>query len=82
MWTTSKRVTTAAVWALGVSPAWAGGAGESGVGVWMVLFLAFGALVIVFQAVPAAVLFGSLLRSLFARRPVGAEAAEESRKGT
>lgn len=52
---------------LAVTPALAsGGGGESGLGLWAVLFLAFGAVVVLFQAVPAAVLFVSMLRSLFA----------------
>lgn len=84
MGTTLRRVAGVAVvaaWSLGAGPAWAAGVGEAGMGVWTVLFLAFGALVIAFQAIPAVVLFGSLLRSLFVRRPAGAEAMREDRRG-
>ncbi|MBE0618259.1 MAG: hypothetical protein IH608_10080 [Proteobacteria bacterium] len=83
MKTTRRLGVAVAVWATGAVPAWAAAAGgEGGVGVWTLLFLAFGALVIAFQAVPAVMLFGSLLRSLFVRRPVGAGAAAQGRKGT
>lgn len=37
-----------------------------GIGLWAVVFLAFAALVIGFQAIPALVLFGSMLKALFA----------------
>lgn len=66
------------VWVLGVAPAWAqGGSDATGVGLWMVLFLGLGALVVATQAVPAVILLGSLLRSLLAPAGAAAEAAGE-----
>lgn len=84
MGTTLRKVAGVAMlaaWSPGAGPAWAAGVGDGSLGLWTLLFLAFGALVIAFQAVPAVVLFGSLLRSLFLRRPAGAEAAREDRRG-
>ena len=40
------------------------GAG-TGVGLWTIVFLAFAAVVVLFQAVPAVVMFGSMVAALF-----------------
>ncbi len=50
----------AARWALAAQA----GAG-TGVGLWTVVFLAFAAVVVLFQAVPAVVMFGSMVAALF-----------------
>lgn len=57
----------------------AGGPGE-GMGFWTILFLGFGAVVILLQAVPAFLLFGSMVSSLF-KKPVlkGVEEAERAK---
>lgn len=66
------------VWVLGPAPAWAqGGAEPEGVGLWAILFLGLGALVVATQVVPAVILLGALLRSLFARAGDATEAAGE-----
>jgi hypothetical protein len=76
------RAAAVGAWVLGGGPAWAATeSGAAGFGLWTVVFLGFGALVVVFQAVPAVLLLGSLLRSLFGRSAVGAEVAGERRKG-
>ncbi len=41
------------------------GGGEEGMGLLTVLLLAFGAIVILAQAIPAAMLFASMLKALF-----------------
>lgn len=43
------------------------GGKEEGSGVLITLFLAFGALVLVFQLIPGAVLFASMLKGLFGK---------------
>ncbi len=48
------------------NPALAAAGNEGGIGVWLILFLALGALVIAFQAIPALVMFGSIIKALFA----------------
>ena len=49
------------------APAFAAGTAEPrGFSLLTVLFLVFGAAIVVFQAVPALTLFGSMLRALFA----------------
>lgn len=47
--------------------AWAADATGTGTSLLTWLFLAFGALIVVFQAVPAAVLFATMVREMFAR---------------
>lgn len=57
----------------------AGGAESEGNGLLVTLFLGFGALIIVFQLVPGLVLFGSMIKALFAKadaKPAMAEAEE------
>jgi hypothetical protein len=60
------------------------GPGE-GMGFWTILFLGFGALIILFQAVPAVVMFATLVASAF-KKPALKEAGEtdlaESRETT
>ncbi len=55
------------------------GGGEEGMGLLTVLLLAFGAIVILAQAIPAAMLLGSMLKALFtpARSREAATDAEE-----
>lgn len=43
----------------------AGGAHAQGLSVLVILFLAFGAVIVVFQAIPGLLLFFSMLRGLF-----------------
>jgi hypothetical protein len=66
-----KRVVavTGAVAELGVAwPAFAAGSVEDGgIGFWIILFLAFGALIIAFQFIPAIALFASMVRGVFRR---------------
>jgi hypothetical protein len=67
----NKRA-AAVTWAvaeLGVAwPAFAAGSVEDGgIGFWIILFLAFGALIIAFQFVPAIALFASMVRGVFRR---------------
>lgn len=45
----------------------AGGAGVDGYGLLAILFLSFGALIIVFQLIPAFMLFRSMIKELFGR---------------
>ncbi len=57
---------------LAVVPALASGGKESGeVSFLVVLFFAFGALVLVFQMVPGLVLFATMIKELFTRVPKG-----------
>ncbi|MFU8858128.1 MAG: hypothetical protein ACNA8S_14125 [Deferrisomatales bacterium] len=79
---TARRAAAGGVWLLGAGPVWAAAPGgeTAGVGLWTVLFLAFGALIVAFQAGPAAVLLGSLLRSLFGRSALRAPASGQGRK--
>ena len=53
------------------------GPGE-GMGFWTILFLCFGALIILFQAVPAFLMLGSMLTGLF-KKPVLKDAKEADR---
>lgn len=77
MGTIRRKAAAVGVWVLGAAPAWAqGGTDVTGLGLWTVLFLGLGAMVVATQAVPAVVLLGSLLRSLFAPAGGAAEAAE------
>lgn len=79
-WTTTAAVVAATVGT--AAAAWAGGAGAEGApGGWVILFLAFGALVIALQTVPAVVLLASMLRTLFTRAREGAAAVETGREG-
>jgi hypothetical protein len=72
------RAAAVGVWVVGAAPAWAqGGSDPSGVGLWTILFLGLGAVVVATQAVPALILLGSLLRSLLAPAGSAAEAAGE-----
>jgi len=51
-------------------PALAAGSGDSGdVSPLVVLFIAFGAMILLFQLVPGFILFGSMIRGLFGRSP-------------
>ena len=59
---------------LAATPAWAA-AGEP-MGLWTVLLLGFGALVILLQAVPAVVLFVSMLATVFTRSTAQAPATQ------
>ncbi|MEW6488785.1 MAG: hypothetical protein AB1578_12845 [Thermodesulfobacteriota bacterium] len=74
-----RRAAAVGVWVLGAAPAWAqGGSDATGVGLWAALFLGLGAVVVATQAVPAVILLGSLLRSLFA--PAAERAGERPSK--
>lgn len=78
----ARRGAVAVAGLLGAGPALAAAeAGGGGFGLWTAVFLGFGALIVAFQAVPAALLLGSLLRSLFGRAAVRAGAAGEGRNG-
>lgn len=69
--------TTAMVGTVGVlaaTPAWA--AGGEPMGLWTILLLGFGALVILLQAVPAVVLFVSMLGTVFTRGTAQARTVE------
>ncbi|GAB4284818.1 MAG: hypothetical protein Kow0092_39130 [Deferrisomatales bacterium] len=72
----AKAVWVPLLWAV---PALAAEPGAEGPGVLTVLFLAFGALIVAAQAVPAAVMFASMIRALFAGR-AGEGVREEARK--
>jgi len=72
----------ALAWGLGTTPAWAAGAEGAGLSLWTFVFLGFGALIVAFQAVPAVLLFGAMLRGLFARRAAAPETTGETPKGT
>lgn len=56
---------------MSAAPALAAGAaeGEKGSGFLLILFLVFGALIIVFQLIPGLVLFVSMIRALFSGAP-------------
>ncbi len=79
----TRRVRAAGVlaWTIAAVPAWAGGGETPGLSLWTFIFLGFGALIVAFQAVPAVVLFGAMLRGLFSRRAVPAETRREPSKG-
>lgn len=77
----AKRSMATALCVLGAAaPALAAGGEGEGLGLWTILFLGFGALVIAMQAVPAVVMFVSMLRGLFRAAPEEAEAAGKSGK--
>lgn len=57
----------AAILATSTAALAASGAESEGNGFLVTLFLAFGALVIVFQLIPGLLLFGSMVRGLFSR---------------
>ena len=77
----SRPLRSAALGVGAANSAYAAATGnEGGVGGWVILFLAFGALVILFQALPAAVLFGSMLKGLLA--PMGGRAREKSKESS
>jgi len=52
--------------------------GGEGAGMWLILFLGLGALVILFQAIPAGVMLGSMLRALFAPAESGQRIRSET----
>lgn len=57
-----------ALLAIATSLAPAGGGGETmGSGLWVILFLGLGALIVIFQLIPSLVLFGSMMKGLFSK---------------
>jgi len=76
-----RRAAIMVAWGLGTGTAWAAGGEATGMSLWLFLFLGFGALVVAFQAVPAVVLFGAMLRGLFGRRSAVTETTTEPPKG-
>lgn len=61
------RLTALTLLAVPAAALAASGAETEGNGFLVTLFLAFGALIIVFQLIPGLVLFGSMLKGLFTR---------------
>jgi len=82
MRTRAWRAAAALTWGLCAGPAWAAGGEGTGLSLWTFVFLGFGALIVAFQAVPALVLFGAMLRGLFGRRAAAPETTGETPKGT
>jgi len=44
-----------------------------GSGLWVILFLGLGALIVIFQLIPSLVLFGSMMKGLFGKGEEGAK---------
>ena len=78
---TTMRAAVVMAWGMGAGTAWAAGGEATGMSLWLFLFLGFGALVVAFQAVPAVLLFGAMLRGLFGRRSEATETTSETPKG-
>jgi hypothetical protein len=80
----TKRTVTGSLVAAGLCsarPALAATAeGNGGIGFWVILFLAFGALIIAFQFIPAVVLFASMVKGLFRKAETEAGAAKRVEK--
>ncbi len=63
---------------LAVVPALASGGKDGGeVSFFVVLFFAFGAVILIFQLVPGMVLFATMIKELFTRAPKIAKGAEK-----
>lgn len=61
-----RTMTTIGILIAAVTPAWASGGPETaGTGLLVSLFIAFGVLIVLCQLVPGAVLFASLIKTLF-----------------
>ncbi len=67
---------------ISAAPALAAGAQEGkGSGLLLVLFLGFGALIIVFQLIPGLVLFVSMIKALFSESPGNVADALPGKRG-
>jgi hypothetical protein len=82
MKTRALRAAVVLTWGLGAGAAWAAGGDTTGLSLWAFLFLGFGALIVAFQAVPAIILFGAMLRGLLGRRVRSPETTSDAPKGT
>jgi hypothetical protein len=80
----TKRTVTGSLVVAGLCAAWpalaATAEGNGGIGFWVILFLAFGALIIAFQFIPAVVMFASMMKGLFRRAETEAGAGKRAEK--
>ena len=79
-----KRAATGTVATVGMCFAWpalaAGPVETGGIGFWVILFLAFGALIVAFQFIPAIAMFMSMVRGLFRKAETEAGAGKRAEK--